>query len=77
MSFYIVTPFSQPDHIVPYHLSLNLFCPTIEMEQLYKAKPGTNKAFLTAEGAGHAKALYLLGDKYWETVFDFIDQYME
>lgn len=59
------------------HGTADDFIPYSMMEQLYEAKPGTNKAFLTAEGAGHAESLYLLGEKYWETVFDFIEQYMK
>ena len=42
----------------------------------YNAKPGTNKATLTAEGAGHGEAMDVLGDTYWNTVFDFEGQYM-
>ncbi len=53
------------------------FIPYSMMNELYEAKPGTNKATLTAEGAGHADSLYLLKDKYWNTVFDFIDEYMK
>ncbi|WP_270762651.1 hypothetical protein [Gemmiger qucibialis] len=41
------------------------------MGTLYNAKPGTNKATLTAEGAGHGEAMDVLGDTYWNTVFDF------
>lgn len=46
------------------------------MDTLYNAKPGDNKAELTAEGAGHGEAMYALGDSYWDTVFDFITPYM-
>lgn len=31
------------------------------MDTLYNAKPGDNKAELTAEGAGHGEAMYALG----------------
>ena len=31
---------------------------------------------LTAEGAGHGEAMYVLGDAYWESVFSFLGQYM-
>ena len=44
--------------------------------ELYNAKPGDNKAELTADGAGHGEAMYALGDTYWDTVFDFIEPYM-
>ena len=51
------------------------YVPT-RMGTLYNAKPGTNKATLTAEGAGHGEAMDVLGDTYWNTVFDFEGQYM-
>ena len=41
------------------------------------AKPGDNKAELTADGAGHGEAVYALGDAYWDAVFDFVAPYME
>ena len=50
--------------------------PMLFMDTLYNAKPGDNKAELTAEGAGHGEAMYALGDSYWDTVFDFIAPYM-
>ena len=28
---------------------------------------------LTAEGAGHGEAMYVLGDEYWNTVFAFLN----
>ena len=46
------------------------------MDTLYQAKPGDNKTSLTAEGAGHGEAMYVLGDAYWESVFSFLGQYM-
>ncbi len=47
-----------------------------EMEQvLYDAKPGDNKQLVAVQGAGHGYASTVLGDQYWETVFNFIDQY--
>ena len=52
------------------------FIPYEMMDTLYNAKPGDNKAELTAEGAGHGEAMYALGDSYWDTVFDFIAPYM-
>lgn len=59
------------------HGTADDFIPYSMMNELYEAKPGTNKATLTAEGADHAGSLYLLGDKYWDTVFNFIDEYMK
>ena len=41
-----------------------------------KAYLRAHKAELTADGAGHGEAMYALGDTYWDTVFDFIEPYM-
>lgn len=51
------------------------FVPFEMLDQLFDAKPGINKQKLVAEGAGHGESLYLLGDTYWKTVFDFLDTY--
>lgn len=56
------------------HGTLDDFIPYPMMDQLYNAKPGTNKAELSAEGAGHGEAMYALGDAYWDTVLPFADQ---
>ena len=58
------------------HGTADDFIPYEMMDELYNAKPGDNKAELTAEGAGHGEAMYALGDTYWDTVFDFIEPYM-
>ena len=58
------------------HGTADDFIPCEMMDTLYSAKPGDNKAELTAEGAGHGEAMYALGDSYWDTVFDFIAPYM-
>ena len=58
------------------HGTADDFIPYEMMGTLYNAKPGTNKATLTAEGAGHGEAMDVLGDTYWNTVFDFEGQYM-
>ena len=58
------------------HGTADDFIPYEMMDTLYNAKPGDNKAELTAEGAGHGEAMYALGDSYWDTVFDFIAPYM-
>lgn len=55
------------------HGTLDDFIPYAMMDELYNAKPGDNKAALTAEGAGHGEAMYALGDTYWDTVFAFVD----
>ncbi len=58
------------------HGTADDFIPYAMMDELYSAKPGDNKAELTAEGAGHGEAVYALGDAYWDTVFDFVEPYM-
>ena len=58
------------------HGTADDFIPYEMMDKLYNAKPGDNKAELTADGAGHGEAMYALGDTYWDTVFDFIEPYM-
>ena len=58
------------------HGTADDFIPYEMMDTLYNAKPGDNKAELTAVGAGHGEAMYALGDTYWDTVFDFIEPYM-
>ena len=59
------------------HGTADDFIPYSMMNELYEAKPGTNKQMLTAEGATHANSLYLLGESYWNNVFDFIDSYIK
>lgn len=58
------------------HGTADDFIPYEMMNELYNAKPGDNKAELTADGAGHGEAVYALGDAYWDTVFAFIEPYM-
>ena len=53
------------------------FIPYSMMNELCEAKPGINKQMLTAKGATHANSLYLLGESYWDTVFDFINKYIK
>lgn len=53
------------------------FIPYEMMSALYEAKPGSNKASISAPGAKHAQAMFALGDAYWEPVFDFCDQYLD
>lgn len=57
------------------HGTADDFIPYDMMDVLCQAKPGTNKETLTAEGAGHAEAMYVLGDQYWDKVFSFIQRY--
>ncbi|MCD7836774.1 MAG: alpha/beta hydrolase [Lachnospiraceae bacterium] len=59
------------------HGTLDDFVPFEMHDILYEEKPGDNKDKIIAEGAGHGEACYLLGDEYWDKVFEFIDTYME
>ena len=59
------------------HGTADDFIPYEMMDILYNAKPGDNKAELTADGAGHGEAVYALGDVYWDAVFDFVAPYMQ
>ena len=58
------------------HGTADDFIPYDMMGILYDAKPGDNKLSLTVEGAGHGQAMYPDPETYWNTVFDFIDEYM-
>ena len=58
------------------HGTADDFIPYAMLDTLYNAKPGTNKAELTAQGAGHGEAMYALGDTYWNTVLDFLAPYL-
>ncbi|MGN0301485.1 MAG: alpha/beta hydrolase [Anaerotardibacter sp.] len=49
------------------------FVPFEMLQVLYDAKPGTNKDRLVVEGAAHADSYLVLGEAYWNTVFDFIE----
>lgn len=59
------------------HGTADDFIPFDMMGQLYDAKATGDKEMLVSEGAGHADAMYELGDAYWDTVFAFVDRYME
>ena len=50
------------------------FVPFSMLQPLYEAKPG-EKQQLVVPGAGHGVASTVLGDSYWEAVFDFLAQY--
>ena len=54
------------------HGTADDFIPYEMMDILYQAKPGNNKEKITAPGAGHGEAMYLLGDEYWDDVFAFL-----
>lgn len=58
------------------HGTLDDFIPFEMLDELYNAKPGDDNLKLVAEGAGHGEAMYALGDAYWDTVFDFADDYL-
>lgn len=59
------------------HGTADDFVPFYMQDMLYNAKPGDNKEKIVADGAGHGESCYLLGDEYWDKVFEFIDTYME
>lgn len=59
-----------------FHGSNDGFVPFDMEKKLYDAKPGNNKKLVVAEGAGHGQSVYLLGDEYWNDVFEFIGPYM-
>ena len=57
------------------HGTADDFIPYDMMDTLYQAKPGDNKEKITAPGAGHGEAMYLLGDEYWNDVFTFLNKF--
>lgn len=57
------------------HGTVDDFIPYEMMDTLYQAKPGDNKEKITAPGAGHGEAMYLLGDEYWDDVFAFLNNF--
>ena len=59
-----------------FHGSEDNFVPFDMEHVLYEAKPGDNKKEVIAEGAGHGESVYLLGDDYWEDIFEFVEAYM-
>lgn len=58
------------------HGTADDFIPFDMMGQLYDAKTAGDKEMLISEGAGHAEAMYELGDAYWDTVLGFVDRYV-
>jgi fermentation-respiration switch protein FrsA (DUF1100 family) len=59
------------------HGTLDDFVPFYMQDVLYEAKPGDNKKEIIAEGAGHGEACYVLGNEYWNEVFEFLSSYIE
>lgn len=53
------------------------FVPFSMLQLLYDAKPGTNKQMIAVPGAGHGMASSVMGDEYWNSVFAFIQAYMD
>lgn len=49
------------------------FVPYYMLDMAFDAKPGDNKEKLVATGAGHGNAKDILGEVYWQHVFDFIE----
>ena len=58
------------------HGTADDFIPFDMMRQLYDAKAMGDKEMLISEGAGHAEAMYELGDAYWDTILGFVDRYV-
>ena len=59
------------------HGTADDFIPFDMVNQLFEAKTTGDKEMLVSEGAGHADAMYELSDIYWETVFNFVDRYIQ
>lgn len=59
------------------HGAADDFIPFDMMGRLYEAKTMGDKEMLVSESAGHAEAMYELDDVYWDTVFGFVDRYIE
>lgn len=59
------------------HGTADDFVPYPMVYELYDAHPTEDKDILVVEGAGHSDSKYLEPDLYWNTVFNFIDQYKE
>ena len=53
------------------------FVPYSMMAKLYEAKPGDNKQMVSVPKAGHGMAKSVMGEAYWETVFSFVEQYLD
>lgn len=52
------------------------FVPYWMLEEVYNAKPGDNKLCISVSDAGHDESRSLLGNEYWEIVFDFLSEYV-
>ncbi len=59
------------------HGSEDRFVPFRMQDAVYRAKPGSNKRKVVADGADHAVAHYAMGDRYWDEVFGFLREYQE
>lgn len=59
------------------HGTADDFVPYPMVYDLYEAHPTDEKDILIVEGAGHTDSRYLEPELYWNTVFDFIDQYKQ
>lgn len=58
------------------HGTADDFIPFDMLDRLYEAKTDGEKEKIVAEGAGHGEACYLLGDEYWNRVFEFVGRYL-
>lgn len=59
------------------HGTKDNFIPYSMMDKLYQVKPGSNKTQLTIEDAGHAESVYANPDLYWNSIFSFVNEYVE
>lgn len=58
------------------HGDADTFVPSFMLDEVYDAA-NVEKEKLLVEGAGHGGSAGILGDEYWNTVFNFIDKYMD
>lgn len=58
------------------HGDADTFVPSSMVYDVYEAAAGDKELFVV-EGAGHGASSSVAGEAYWDTVFRFIDTYME
>ncbi|MBO6015604.1 MAG: alpha/beta hydrolase [Lachnospiraceae bacterium] len=59
------------------HGTADDFVPFRMLDELYEAKPGTNKQKLVVRDAGHCRCERTLGEEYWKTVYAFLNKYLD
>lgn len=52
------------------------FVPFFMLQEVYDAA-NVDKDILVAEGAGHGESAAILGQEYWDRVFEFVNQYIK